>query len=260
MKSLKLALPLPGTPIVRVSPEEDADLFKATLCGLGATGLILEVEIEVEDAFRLRETKTPYTVDAVLDNLDTIKGSAEHVRVWWYPDGQGMIVGRANRVYEVCSTGVHQADFQPPESKTSLLGHILGYHLTQIFLLVSRFIPSFTPWVGRYAWWLANEDTVMVNEGYKVLNFDCLVRSLFCCTWIGLTLQYPQYALEWAIDSADAKACLQELREWLDREAADPKGLRAHFPLEIRWSCADDIFLSPSSGRETTWIGIVSYR
>jgi L-gulonolactone oxidase len=72
--------------------------------------------------------------------------------------------------------------------------------------------------------------------------------------------QYPQYALEWAIDSADAKACLQELREWLDGEAADPKGLRAHFPLEIRWSSADDIYLSPSYGRETTWIGIVSYR
>jgi L-gulonolactone oxidase len=101
VKSMRLALPLPGAPIVRVSAEEDSDLFKATLCGLGATGLILEVEIEVEEAFRLRETKTPYTVDAVLDNLDTIKGSAEHVRVWWYPDGQGMIVGRADRVYEV---------------------------------------------------------------------------------------------------------------------------------------------------------------
>lgn len=101
VKSMRLALPLEGAPVVEVSETEDSDLFKATLCGLGATGLILEVEIEVEEAFRLRETKTPFSVDAVLDNLDTIKSSAEHVRVWWYPDGQGMIVGRANRVYEV---------------------------------------------------------------------------------------------------------------------------------------------------------------
>jgi hypothetical protein len=63
--------------------------------------LILEVEIEVEEAFRLRETKTPCTVDEALNNLDEIKGSAEHVRLWWYPDGQGMVVGRANRVYGV---------------------------------------------------------------------------------------------------------------------------------------------------------------
>jgi hypothetical protein len=102
VKSLKLALPLPGAPIVTTSASEDVELFKATLCGLGATGLILEVEIEIEDAFRLRETKTPCSVDEALDNLDKIKGSSEHTRLWWYPDGQGMVVGRANRVYEVC--------------------------------------------------------------------------------------------------------------------------------------------------------------
>lgn len=98
---MALVLPLPGAPIVRISPTSDPELFKASLCGLGATGLIVEVEIEVEEAFRLRETKTPYTVDEGLAQLDEIKGSAEHVRVWWYPDGKGIIVGRANRVYEV---------------------------------------------------------------------------------------------------------------------------------------------------------------
>lgn len=136
----------------------------------------------------------------------------------------------------------------------------MGYHLTQVLLYISRLFPSFTPWVGRYAWWLANVETAVVDEGYKVLNFDCLVCLVTLCRRDLADIQYPQYALEWAIDSADAKACLQELREWLDGEAADPKGLRAHFPLEIRWSAADDIYLSPSYGRETTWIGIVSYR
>ena len=101
VRSLVLVLPLPGAPIVRTSPTSDPELFKASLCGLGATGLIVEVEIEVEEAFRLRETKTPYTVDEGLAQLDEIKGSGEHVRVWWYPDGKGIIVGRANRVYEV---------------------------------------------------------------------------------------------------------------------------------------------------------------
>lgn len=63
--------------------------------------MILEVEIEVEDAFRLRETKEGKPVEEVLENLDEIKKSAEHVRVWWYPDGKGAVVGRASRTYEV---------------------------------------------------------------------------------------------------------------------------------------------------------------
>lgn len=104
VRSLVLALPQPGAPVVRVSRNEDPELFNASLCGLGATGLILEVEMEVEPAFRLRETKSPLPVDQVLGHLDDIKGSAEHVRLWWYPAGKGIVVARANRTYEVCLT------------------------------------------------------------------------------------------------------------------------------------------------------------
>ncbi|WRT67989.1 uncharacterized protein IL334_004964 [Kwoniella shivajii] len=233
VRSLTLVLPLPGAPVVKVSPTEDPDLFKASLCGLGATGLMLEVEIEVEEAFRLKETKHSETIDYVLDNLDHIKTSAEHVRVWWYPDGKGMVIGKANRTY------------QPAQPTSSLLAHILSFHLTQFFLFVSRIFPSFTPYVGRWAWWLSKEDSEVVDDGYKILNFDCL---------------FPQYALEWAIDSSLAKTCLEEMRVWLNQEAADPNGLRVHFPIEIRWTAKDDIWLSPSYGRETCWIGVVTYR
>jgi L-gulonolactone oxidase len=180
VKSLTLALPLPGAPVVRASPTEDPELFQASLCGLGATGLLLEVEIEVEAAFRLRETKEAKSVEYVLDNLDEIKGSAQHVRVWWYPDGKGMVVGRADRTYEVSRRFViyreQPAYFKPAKPSPSLMAHILGYHVTQFFLFVARFIPPFSPFVGRWAWWLSKEDSEVVDDGYKVLNFDCLVR------------------------------------------------------------------------------------
>lgn len=45
-----------------------------------------------------------------------------------------------------------------------------------------------------------------------------------------------------------------------DDELADPHGLRPHFPIEIRFSAADDIWLSPSSGQPACWIGIVQYK
>ena len=99
--SLTLALPLPGAPVVHASREQDVDLFKASLCGLGATGLLLEIEIEVEPAFRLCETKEPRGINEVIEDLDNIKSSAQHVRLWWYPDAQSVVVGRANRTYEV---------------------------------------------------------------------------------------------------------------------------------------------------------------
>lgn len=104
VRSLTMILPTPGAPIVRASPNERPDLFQASLCGLGATGMILDIEMEVEEAFRLKETKESKGVDEVIENLDEIKMSAEHVRVWWYPDGKGMVIGRADRTYEVSTS------------------------------------------------------------------------------------------------------------------------------------------------------------
>ena len=233
VQSLSLVLPLPGAPVTTCSRSVDAPLFAASQCGLGATGLILTVEIKVEDAYRLEEVKTSYPVQDVLDHLDEIKGSAQHVRVWWYPAGKGMVVARANRTY-----------VQPVPSG-SYLDHFLGYHVTQFLLFVSRFVRNFTPAVGRWAWSLARGGGTVIDHSYKVFNFDCL---------------FPQYTSEWALDAKDAKACLEELKEYIETEEADPNGLRVHFPVEIRWSKADDIPLSPSYGRETCWIGVVTYR
>jgi len=112
VRSITLALPLPGIPVVRVTETDDVELFKASLCGLGATGLMLEVEIEIEAAFRLEEKKEARGVMEVLDSLDEIKTTAEHVRVWWYPHGKGMVVGRANRTYAVSIPGAQCSSYQ----------------------------------------------------------------------------------------------------------------------------------------------------
>jgi len=86
---------------------------------------------------------------------------------------------------------------------------------------------------------------VGIDDGYKIFNVDC---------------RYPQHTTEWAIPLHRSQACLRELRAWLEQELADPHGIRPHFPIEIRVSAADDIWLSPSNGQPTCWIGIVQYK
>lgn len=114
------------------------------------TGLIVKVKLEVEPAFRLRESRVPVHIDYLLgtslseerltgrstragasdektplvsahddaqpvqdahfveqrnqqsmQKIEDIARSAEHVRMWWYPQTGGVIVARANRTYEV---------------------------------------------------------------------------------------------------------------------------------------------------------------
>ena len=73
-------------------------------------------------------------------------------------------------------------------------------------------------------------------------------------------MQYPQHTTEWAIPYENTQACLRDFRDYLSKELQNPQGLRPHFPVEIRFSAADDIWLSPGYGQATTWIGIVQYK
>ncbi|KAI0651302.1 L-gulonolactone/D-arabinono-1,4-lactone oxidase [Trametes meyenii] len=219
---------------VRCSREENHDLFMASICGIGSTGLILEVTLEVEPAFRLREVQETQSFDEVVQNLDSIARASQHVRLWWFPQADVVRVSSSDRTNE------------PRNPVGTWLWHsLVGYHLLQFFLFVGRYVPDFNLWTGRFAAWLIRDRTVTVDDSHRVYNIDC---------------KYPQYTTEWAVSYEHAQACLREMRTWLDREFADPAGLRPHGGIEVRFSAADDIWLSPSNGERTCWIGLVQYK
>ncbi|KAJ7353593.1 D-arabinono-1,4-lactone oxidase-domain-containing protein [Mycena albidolilacea] len=296
---LALTTLAPDNTIRRCSPTENRDLFEATVCGIGATGLILDIKLEVEPAFRLREVHSLRPFGDVVRDLDTIKHEGEHVRLWWFPALGTVRCMVSSRTQE------------PPTSTPSswfwcspLLG-FFAFHAVQLLLLLSRYAPrscsssasaspnsssspstssksassaGSTPsrswptptrtlqrllapltrpahvWAARLACWLApaardeisGEGGVLVDDSVRVFNVEC---------------RYPQHTTEWALPSTRAAECLTELGAWLEaEEARGDEGERPHFPIEIRFSAADALWLSPSSGGETCWIGIVQYK
>jgi L-gulonolactone oxidase len=78
----------------------------------------------------------------------------------------------------------------------------------------------------------------------QVLNFDCL---------------FPQHTIEFAIPISNLEDVLEELRLLIKS-----KGYFVNFPVEVRFTPADDIYLSPcvSPQNDTVfcWVGIVMYR
>ncbi|CAD6929840.1 unnamed protein product [Tilletia controversa] len=85
----------------------------------------------------------------------------------------------------------------------------------------------------------------VIDDSWRILNMDCL---------------FPQYTDEWALPYAFAAPCIRAMREWLAEEESQPTGARIHFPIEIRFTDADGIFLSPATGRRTCYIGIIQFR
>ena len=70
---------------VSCSRHEQPDLFYASLCGLGATGLVLSIQLEIEPIFRLEELQESLPFEEVIQNFDELVHSAQHVRFWWFP-------------------------------------------------------------------------------------------------------------------------------------------------------------------------------
>jgi hypothetical protein len=72
--------------------------------------------------------------------------------------------------------------------------------------------------------------------------------------------QFAQHTTEWAIPYEHTKECLLHLREWLEQEPYSHNGTYPNFPIELRFSAPDDIWLSPAYGRRTCWIGIMQFK
>jgi len=85
------------------SRSENRELFLATLCGLGTTGLIIRVTLQIEHVFHLKEVRKVMHIDDVIGNIESISLSGEYVRVWWSPQTNLVSVMSANRTIEVRS-------------------------------------------------------------------------------------------------------------------------------------------------------------
>ncbi|KAJ6526571.1 D-arabinono-1,4-lactone oxidase-domain-containing protein [Mycena vulgaris] len=234
---LSLTLLLPSNEIVRCSPTERPDLFTATICGLGATGLIMTITLEVERAFRLKDTHTvrPFA-DVVQDAaLDALSRSGEHVRLWWFPAAGVVRCMVADRTQEPAAP-----------AGSWFWDSLVGFHAVQLLLLLARYA-RLEPlaWLAYLSCLFSPLLSLFSRLFVQVFNIEC---------------RYRQHTTEWALPAARAGACLRALGRWLEGEMGEREGERPHFPIEVRFSAADDIWLSPSSGGLTCWIGIVQYK
>jgi L-gulonolactone oxidase len=228
VQSMRVVCPLSkgegGTQVLTCSREQHPELFNATLCGLGATGLIVEVTIKVDLLFKLKQvseecpfdfvfgerTDAPYierpgtsdsdtllssgpstrqsigkllahghrlapaieshwpttrakdpsaiypvpldeairhgddeddeTTRTAQRRLEYIANSSHHVRMAWFPTVGMVTVSRADRTLE---------PFQTPGLLAQWHHGLIGYHLSELLLYLSRYSTSLPPRINR---------------------------------------------------------------------------------------------------------------
>jgi L-gulonolactone oxidase len=218
--------------VIRLDGTTDAELLRVARVGLGALGVVTEVELQCVPAFDLHARETIDPLDEVLDGLLDHAAAVDHFEFYWMPGG-----GKRCQV----KRNVRTDEPRRPQSRVSYardkwLGENLGFGLV---CRVGRRFPRAAPTVARLVTSSAGERD-LVDRSDRVFCSPRRVRFV---------------EMEYAVPVERLADAVRELRA-ATRRLPTP----ILFPIEVRVSAADDIPLSTGFGRTSGWVAVHQYR
>lgn len=230
VRGLRLAL-ADGT-VVDVDREHDWDLFEAARAGLGAYGVILEVELQTVPAFRLQAADSTEPLDPVVRTFLSSCETIDHQEFYWFVGTGRATVRRSRRLPADAPRS------RPHPARELFEREVLSNGAWEVLCRVGAAAPPLRAPIAEIASRLF-AGPPMTDDAARVFTAPRRVRFR---------------ESEWALDVADFEQAFATLRNRLQAE-----GVHVTFPLEIRRAAADDVWLSTASGRETVYIAAHQY-
>ena len=215
-----------GSPL-DLTTESDADTFKAAQVSLGALGVISTITLRCVPAYTLHAVEAPARLDAVLESFDEQASSNDHFEFYWFPHTDRCITKVNNRTEEPARP---KGRFRAWAEDTFVPNTVFGG-----VARLGRARPAMIPRLSRMVGAMVSR-TEYSDRSDRVFTSPRLVRFA---------------EMEYAIPRAEAPDAVREVRRVIEE-----RGLRINFPIECRVVAPDDIFLSPSHGRETAYIAV----
>jgi len=208
------------------SAGEHPEVFAAARVGLGALGVISTVTLQTVPAFTLHAVEETRRVDAVLAELDALVDGNDHFEFFWFPGTPYAMTKRNNRV---------PGPARPRGRVSAFVNDVVLSNV--VFGAVCRASVAWPPASAALRAVVPRlGGTTYSDASHRVFASPRLVRFV---------------EMEYAMPRAAFPEVFQRVRR-----LTDPLASRVVFPVECRWVAADDIPLSPSSGRDTAYLAV----
>jgi L-gulono-1,4-lactone dehydrogenase len=204
-----------------------AGLFDAARVGLGALGIVTAVRFNVVPAFLLQAREEPMTWTRVISELDELTAENEHFEFYWFPHSEGCLTKRNNRTDGPASP--------LPRWRYLLDDEFLSNTLFGLTCQLGRRIPAAIPTVNSVAARALGARTY-TDAAYKVFTSPRRVRFK---------------EEEYAVPRAALSDVLGEVKSLFQR-----RDWRISFPIEVRVTPPDDLWLSTAYKRDSAYIAI----
>ena len=222
-----LELVLADGTIVTCSETDSPRLFDAARVGLGALGVVTGVTFRVVPAFLLEAREEPMPWSEVISRLDELTGENEHFEFYWFPHTEGCLTKRNNR-----SAG-------PPRPLRRI-----RYLLDDEFL--SNTVFGVTCRLGHAFPGLI---TTVNGVAGKALGARSYVDAAYKVFTSPRRVRFKEQ--EYAIPRDSLRDVLGEVKALFAR-----RDWRISFPIEVRVTPRDDVWLSTAYGRDSAYIAI----
>ena len=229
VRALRMVL-ADGT-VVHCDADERPELFQAARIGIGALGVITEVTLQCVPSFALHARDAAMPVEDTFARVDELTEGDDHFEFFWFPHSGTTLTRRFTRLPAGTPLKPIGAASRRIDETVSNLGFEglcrLGTRIPSLVPPITRLAAramSTREWTDHSARVFASPRDVRFHEG------------------------------EFAIPREHAVDALRDIKRWIDAH-----GERVSFPLEVRFTAADDIWLSTAHGRETCYIAFHQY-
>lgn len=211
----------------------DPDLVRLCTVGVGTLGVATRYTLRVVPSFRLRAVEGADRLDALLEDLDRHVDENDHFEFFWLPHTPWALTKHNQRTDAPADRPTPRDRARLWWSKTIIENVGFG-----ALCEIGRRRPALIP---RLATALPSSGrTVRIADSHRVFASARLVRFL---------------EMEWSIPREQCVPALRDLREMIDDE-----GHLVSFPVEVRFTSADDVALSTAEGRNSAYVAVHMYK
>ncbi len=211
--------------LLRANARENPDVLEVGRVGLGALGILTSVTFRVEPLFTLTAHESPMAFATALGEFDRLTTENDHFEMFWFPHTDRLLTKRNNR------------SFEDPQPLSRVRGWVEDEFLSnRVFGWLNHLSnarPGLTPRLNRIA-----------ARGLSERRYSDVAHKVFTSP-----RRVVFREMEYAVPREAGLHALRDVRALIERS-----DWRISFPVEIRVAPADDIALSPASGRDSMFL------
>ena len=216
--------------LIHADATTNPDVFAAARVGVGALGVLTDVTLRCVDAFLLRAEERPAKIADVFAGFDEFAAANDHFEAYWFP--------YTDRAQTKCNNRVAANDRPLNRFRGWLDDSFLSNTVFGGACRLGRAIPATARTIAQV------EARALSARVYTAPSYEVF------CTPRRVRFTEMEYGLP--------RAALPEAFAQL-RKIIDGLPFPVLFPVEIRVSAADDIWLSHGYGRDSAYIAIHQY-